>query len=348
MHKSLSALFPLCLCSLAQADGSVYRVVLDGRIQAIATLRANEGQYLGQIYYDASGADGLELSGTPGKTGGFEWNESLWTREDNASKPTGLFTGKLSADGKTGQGGWKSPDGKKHLPLSLTRLARIETLNSPEAGVWVDYPKFDDPRYAKLNALLATEASQNLAENLKSVKELRAELQAAPIDSDAPDRLSATTSCDVQSVLANTVSLLCSLYEYSGGAHGNTGLDARAYAIAADGAVRPLKLWDVLQKSPANINKLSALIVADLKRQKASSVVNGGIKDFVKELDKDAMAFSIVPVGLAFHFSPYEVASYAEGHFRAVIPNRALASLYRPDGPLAERSGKPEPKESSR
>lgn len=340
MRKSLALLSALCLPALAQAGGEVYRVVIDGHIQAIASLRLNEGRYHGRIYYDASGADGLELAGTAGKDG-FEWKESLWTRADNDSKPTGTLSGKLSADGKTGTGTWNSADGKKSLTLALTRLAHIETLASPDSNVWVDFPKFDDPRYAKLNGLLAGEAKQNLAQNLKSVQDVRTELQGAPGGSAAEDRLSATTSCDVESVLPNTVSLLCTAYEYSGGAHGNTGLDARDYAIGPDGAVRPLKLWDVLQKSPAHINKLSGLIVAELKRQKASSVVDGGIKDFTKELDKDELSFSILPAGLAFHFSPYAVASYAEGHFRAVIPHRALAGLYRQDGPLASRNAKP-------
>ncbi len=340
MNKTLAIFLPILLATVAHADGNAYRVSIDGRIQATATLRANQGHYHGQIYYDASGADGLELAGTAGKPDSFEWGESLWTREGNDSKPTGTFSGKLSPDGKSGQGAWKSADGKKNLPLTLTRLARIETVDTPAADAWVDYPRFDDPRYARLNELLAAEAKRELAEHLKSVNEMRAELSGDP-DTAARDRLSSTTSCDIESALPNLVSLLCTVYEFSGGAHGNTTLEARDYAVAADGAAHPFGLWDVLRKSPANVNKLSGLIVADLKRQKASSVVNGGIKDFTKELDQDQLEFTVVPVGLAFHFSPYAVASYAEGHFRAVIPNRALAPLYRDDGPLAARAGKP-------
>jgi hypothetical protein len=336
MRQSLATLLLLLLPPLAQAEGNVYRVVIDGRIQAIATLRSSEGQEHGQIHYDSSGADGLELSGAAGPKDRFEWNESLWTREASDSKPTGLFSGKLSGDGKSGQGIWKSADGKKNLPLTLTRLATLETLDSKEAEAWADYPRFDDPRYAQLNSLLSAEAQKTVAEQLQAVKEMREEMKDA--GAEALDRLSSTTRCDVEIAASTVVSLLCTAHGYSGGAHGNTALDGRNYALAADGAARPLGLWDVLKKSPAAITKLSSLIVADLKRQKASTVVDGGIKDFVKELEQDQLAFTVVPTGLAFHFSPYAVASYAEGHFRAVIPSRAIAALYRRDGPLAARA----------
>jgi hypothetical protein len=336
MKATLPAL--LLLAAQAQADGNVYRVLIDGRIQATASVRLSDGQTHGQIYYDSSGADGLELGGDapPGR---FEWRESLWTREASDSQPTSTFSGKFSADGKSGQGSWKSADGKKNLSLSLTRLAKIETQQAPEIEAWVDYPQFDDPRYAKLNEQLRSAAKQELAGHLKSVKDMRAELKDEPPES--LERLSSTTSCDVESATPNTVSLLCSAFEFSGGAHGNTALDGRNYALGTDGKPRPLGLWDVLQKSPANAAKLSSLILADLKRQKASSVLDGSIKDFAKELEKNALEFTVVPAGLAFHFSPYALGSYAEGHFRAVIPSRAIAPLYRPEGPLASRASKP-------
>lgn len=339
MKKTIPVLCSLFLASLAYGDGNVYQGVIDGRIHALIAVKTNEGQYRGRIYYDASGADGLELAGKIGPPGRFEWSESLWSRDDGGSKPTGTFSGTLSPDGKSGQGVWKSADGKKSLPLTLARLAKIQTLDSKEADAHVDYPQFDDPRFARLNEQLSTEARKELDEHVKSVKDLRAEMK--DFEAEALDRLSSATDCGIESATPAAVSLLCTVYEYSGGAHGNSAPDARNYAVAADGAVRPFGLWDVLQKSPANIKTLSGLIVADLRRQKASSVTSGGIKDFVEELNKDELAFTVVPAGLAFHFGPYAVASYAEGDFRAVIPNRALASLYRRDGLLAARAGTP-------
>jgi hypothetical protein len=44
-----------------------------------------------------------------------------------------------------------------------------------------------------------------------------------------------------------------------------------------------------------------------------------------------------VPAGLAFHFDPYVVGSFAEGTFRVLLPSRVLAPFARPGGPLDAR-----------
>lgn len=341
MKRSL-ILVPLLLASHAHAEGNVYRAVIDGRINALVTIKASPygggaSLYGSRVLYDASGADGLALEIHASGNGGFEWKELLWSRDDGEARQTGRFEGKLASDGKSGQGTWHSPDGRKHLPFTLARIAKIETLADKKVDAKVDYPRFDDPRFAQLNALLAAEARKTLDEHIGDIERLREDLKE--VEPAALNRLSASTSCDVESATPRAASLLCIDYEDSGGAHGNTLLEGRNYALAEDGSVKPLALWDLLRKSPANEKKLSDLLVAELKRQKASLVMDGSIKGFVKELDKDELSFTILPGGLAFHFSPYAVASYAEGAFRAVIPNRALAVLYR----LEKSGSKPEP-----
>jgi hypothetical protein len=325
--KRILILAPLLLASLAHADGNVYRAVIDGRINALITAKSDGGRYRGRILYDASGAGGLSLEGKAAENGGFEWKEMLWSRAEDKTSQTGLYTGRLAPDGKSGEGAWQSADGRKNLPFALTRIAKIETLADKEVDARVDYPQLDDPRFARINAQLAAEARKELDGHIRSVRKMREELK--DIGTAALDHLSASTSCDIESATPQAVSLLCTRYEYSGGAHGNTGLDGRNYLLAEDGAVKPLGLWHMLRKSPANEKKLSDLIVAELKRQKASSVADGSIKGFVKELDKEELPFTLLPNGLAFHFEPYDVGVYAEGSFRAVIPNRALAPLFR-------------------
>lgn len=326
MKKVLLAV-PFLLAFQAHAEGNIYRAVIDGRINALVTARPDGGSYGGRILYDASGADGLSLQGQATGNGGFEWKERLWSRADGETRQTGRFEGRLASDGKSGQGTWHSPDGRKHLPFTLARVAKIETLADREVDARVDYPQLDDPRFAQLNAQLAARAGQEQEGNVRFVKQSREELKTS--GSAALDRLFASTSCDIESATPQAVSLLCLSYAYSGGAHGNSEVEGWNYALAADGSARPLALWDLLRKSPANEKKLSDLLVAELRRQKASAVVDGGIKDFVKELDKGGMPFTILPNGLAFHFEPYAVGAYAEGSYRAVIPNRALAALYR-------------------
>jgi hypothetical protein len=319
--------------SPVRADGHIYHAAIDGRHNALVTVKRDGDRISGRILYESSGAGGLSLQGKTADSGDFEWKEMLWSRALGNTSQTGLWTGRLATDGKTGEGLWRSADGRKKLPLTLARIARIETLKDKDVDARVDYPQLDEPRFAKLNGQLESDARQELETRAHAVKSWREDMSGT--GSAALDRLSAWTACDLESATPKAVSLLCVRYEYSGGAHGNTEFEARNYLLAEDGTAKPLGLWDLLRKSPANAKKLSGLIIADLRRQKASEVVKGGIKDVVDALDRGGIPFTVLPNGLAFHFAPYAAGSYAEGSFRAVIPHRALAPLYR-----LEKSGR--------
>lgn len=329
----------LCLAPTAQAERAVYEALLDGRIHALVSVKSEGEENHGQILYDAGTAPLFLVVKKPAK-GGFEWQEvvdSVWSRSES-ERSSGRFTGKLDADGQSGRGTWHSADGKKNLPFTLKRIATFTALDDKSLDARVEFPRMEDARYAKLNEHWSREAEKELAERTQSVKEQAGELKDA--ESAAEEHLSASSSCDIESATQEIVSLLCVLDEYMGGAHGMTTPSGRNYALSLDGAPKPLGLWDLVKKSPANEKALSALILAELKRAEASSVVEGSVKDFIKELAGDEIPFTILPAGLVFHFAPYAVGSYAEGPFRVLIPNRALAELFRRDGPLAARAGK--------
>ena len=311
----------------AHADGDVYRGVMDGRIHFLATAKRVDHGVGGSILYHTSGAGGLSLQGTAADDGGFECKEMLWSRAAGTTSNTGLFKGRLAADGRSGEGTWQSPDGRKKHPFALNHIAKMETLAYKDVDATVHFPQLDDPHYAPLNTQLAEDARKRQESQVREVKQWRTELKAA--QSEAWNRASAYTSCDIESATPRAVSLLCVHSDYSGGAHGQHTFQSRNFLLAEDGAVQPLGLWDLLEKSPAHVKQLSGLIVADLKRQKASEIAKGRIKDFNAALEKDALPFTVLPNGLAFHFEPYAVGVYAEGSFRAVIPNSKLAGLYR-------------------
>lgn len=340
MTKIPIALAFLCLASTAHADSAVYRAVLDGRIRALLSVNAEGGESYGQILYEAGTAPlSLEIKMLP--VGAFDWQEKvepLWSRGES-ERAAGRFTGTLSGDRKSGTGTWKSADGKKTLPFTLTRVATFTASADSSVDARVEFPRMDEARYAKLNAHWTREAEKELAARVRSVKEQSGELKEA--DSAAAERLSSSTSCDLESATPELVSLLCIVDEYMGGAHGMSVPEGRTYALAPDGTPKPLGLWDLLRKSPANTKKLSGLLLAELKRQEATFVVEGSVKGFEKELSQDELPFTVLPAGLAFHFAPYAVGPYAEGPHRVLVPNRALAGMIRRDGWLAARAGKP-------
>src|SRR5262245_45227680 len=86
-HRWLVVVALLLGAPAAMAAPVVYRATLDNKIGALVTIDP-EGKRPGTVRYDASGADGLAVTGTGGGSdGGFEWKESLQAR-DGEEKPT--------------------------------------------------------------------------------------------------------------------------------------------------------------------------------------------------------------------------------------------------------------------
>jgi hypothetical protein len=335
MKTILLVLWSATFAAAADAGGSVYRCTLGGKAQALIVIASDGKSETGQIAYDSSGAEGLALDGES-RPDGFVWQEAEPPGSGNQVVPTGTFIGKFSAGGRSARGHWRSADGKRKLPFTLTRLAVIETLSSRNADAAIEYPRFDESKYWQLNQRLAADAQRDLADHERMLNELREDLKTAA--AETLSRLSAHTSCEVESVESRMVSLLCSIWGYTGGAHGNTELEGRSYFIDGKGRARPLGLWQVLSKSPAAVRKMSDRLIEDLKQQEASFVVKGEIKTLAKELDEGEIPFTLLPAGVAFHFEPYTVGAFVEGSFRSLIPNRLLAPMFRRDGPLSNRA----------
>ncbi|MGX2038680.1 DUF3298 domain-containing protein [Methylocaldum sp. MU1018] len=334
MKKRVLALGFILSTSAVYGDSAVYRSTIDGRIGLLISVEADHDRFRGRIRYDGGGAESLRLEGTAGQEGGFEWNEILQSRHETEDKRTGTFLGRFTENGKTGEGIWNGPDGRKQRPFTLERIATIRALRDEDVDAETEYPVFDEPRFARLNERLEAEARQTLAENAQSVRSWREEMQDVS-EPERLDHLTAQTSCDIQIAGPDLVSMLWTHYEYSGGAHGNTNFDTGNYVLGAEGSVRKIGLWDLLEKSPKTLKKLSAMLTADLERQKASWVIQGQIKNFVQDLGKASIPVTVIPAGLVFHFSPYAVGPYVEGSFRVVIPKRSLAEFRRRNGPLA-------------
>lgn len=100
-------------------------------------------------------------------------------------------------------------------------------------------------------------------------------------------------------------------------------------------------MWDFIEPTLAAKTTLAKEIVRSLKLKQASSIVDVNeaelVKEFKNRLEKNEIEFTVVPAGVAFHFSPYDVASYAEGSFRVIVPNKMLAPYFKKGGPLGGR-----------
>lgn len=119
-------------------------------------------------------------------------------------------------------------------------------------------------------------------------------------------------------------------YEYTGGAHGNSTLGGLCYRMHR-GQLEELSLDQLFRRDVDYVARLSDMVLADLKRQQASSVVSGQIR----RLDSaDLTGFVITSDGLTFAFSPYAVGCYAEGAFFVTLSFDQLRDIADPAGPL--------------
>lgn len=339
--SSMKRLFLLCALIWASphatAENAYYRGIVGKHTGLSLQIDPESKETAGSVRYDSSGSDGLSLEAKLFEAGRFEWLESLYSREKGYTQETGKFSGEIWADGKNVQGQWTSLDGRKSLPFQLTRQARLVKIMGKAGEGSVGYPQFDDPHFSLLNQQLATKAKQDLTRNLAWTARTRKEIQSIDAARDNLSHIERSNQCDVEFASRHLVSLGCLEFEYAGGAHPNTVLSGQNYTISPSGQPRKLGLWDILKKSPAAVNRLSELLIKDLKRQRASWVINGSNKNFDQQLNGNQLPFLLTPSGLAFQFSQYMVGSYAEGSFRSIIPYRDISSHIRRDGPLGNR-----------
>lgn len=335
--------FALCVllatASPAMAEEALFRGTIGDSIAFLLSLDRDDDPETGTVWYDSSGEDGMQVRGARKPDGQFEWEELLVPEKSDQARQTGIYRGRFDVGGRRAEGSWTSADGHKSFPLTLQRVATYRTVNSHEVDAEVQYPQFDDGRYALLNRKLDEEANRELERLVASIREQQQELKDMP--ANVRDHLAASSNCDIDGFYFELVSLSCQLYEYSGGAHGNTVITGRNFELAKDGKPRELGLWDILDKSPKVIDSLSESLIAALRRQGASSITEGEISDFKDELASNELSFTVLPAGLAFYFAPYSVGAYAEGSFRVVLASRELTGLFRPDSPLAERAKRP-------
>ncbi|PKQ05040.1 MAG: hypothetical protein CVT71_02115 [Alphaproteobacteria bacterium HGW-Alphaproteobacteria-10] len=139
-------------------------------------------------------------------------------------------------------------------------------------------------------------------------------------------------------VSARYVSLVRTVYFYTGGAHGNTGVQAMTWDAAAQDFVG----IDAFVTAPQGLEALSRALRAAV----ADQVHGGAIDDFWRDSVDGATAptqealrnFTLVAdaegraAALDFHYAPYEVASYADGAPVIRVDLAVFAAHLTPEG----------------
>lgn len=283
------------------------------------------GNALSGIYYYTHVGTPIDLLGSVG--GG----ETFTLKEMVDGKETGVIQGTMRAGGTLLEGYWQGAGKDDQLPFKARMIAKevSESTEGDIAGISttavLSYPMFLEgacPAAEPLTRFIAKEAQDaragfmidNVAGN---VGDFVAEF-GAPVWEYAFE-LQGFQLAHLSDKLA---SMSYGTYWYGGGAHGLYGTASVNLAIAGE-EVKPLKVTDFV-KGAEGLAAVSKLLLADLKRQNASSVVDGAITSFTED---DLRVFVVTPKGIRFFFNPYAVASYAEGDFEVFVKWDDLGDL---------------------
>ncbi|UOQ65204.1 DUF3298 and DUF4163 domain-containing protein [Hymenobacter volaticus] len=130
----------------------------------------------------------------------------------------------------------------------------------------------------------------------------------------------------------NLLSLGFFTYSYTGGAHGNYGTSAVTFNTRTGHALR---FPDVFQpNSDAQLSVLLEQAVRRVLHQPATVKLDEFL--FVKKMPVSHNMY-LTNNGAVFIYTPYEIASYAQGELRLFIPLEQLQPLLKPNLPIGRR-----------
>ncbi|MDF7813586.1 DUF3298 and DUF4163 domain-containing protein [Hymenobacter sp. YC55] len=127
----------------------------------------------------------------------------------------------------------------------------------------------------------------------------------------------------------NLLSLGFFTYSYTGGAHGNYGTSAVTFDTRTG---RALRFSDIFRpNSDAQLSTLLEQAVRRVLHQPASVKLDDFL--FVKKMPVSHNLY-LTSGGVVFIYTPYEIASYAQGELRLFVPLDQLRPLLKPNLPI--------------
>lgn len=134
----------------------------------------------------------------------------------------------------------------------------------------------------------------------------------AEADNEKPERAwEVTWNGKVSAANDGFISVLASCDWYTGGAHPNRDYQGLNFAMKG-GKAKRIGLADIMLVRMTPDALASQIVLPKLKAMGASGVVDAEVTSLTRQ---QADNFVITKSGLTWLFSPYEVASYAEGEF---------------------------------
>ncbi|MBL9114952.1 MAG: DUF3298 domain-containing protein [Verrucomicrobiaceae bacterium] len=314
------------------------------------TNQTEEGEQLrGSYHYQKSGIPiSLDIGKDPKNEDQLIFIESTGWSMDGDQQVTGRWTVVWKSSTITGT--WKTPDGKKSLPVNLE-------LSQPEGSVSLDQihltyeVKETDqvaPRgYQRELTLLTAPENEALSRKLLELacesykddenrvpanfNELKQAMRASTHEEIDAEATYVDTYSEHFSVRMNESGFLTlenSNYGYSGGAHGHYGSQ---FAVLDTATMTVLKLTDIV--SPEKIASWKSLAISALKKSRAVpqdaplSETGVTVEDYTPTPED---SWFLVPGGIGFYYEPYAIGSYAAGEYEFILPWKEIVRDLKP------------------
>jgi hypothetical protein len=123
------------------------------------------------------------------------------------------------------------------------------------------------------------------------------------------------------------VSLVFTVYEFTGGAHGNTA--TQTYLFDLQNGI-PLTLDSLFTDTDAALAVINPLVEADISAKLGDMLDAQWLHDGTGTNPANYQQFALDGANLIFYFPPYQVAPYAAGTQTVSIPLRQLADVLAP------------------
>jgi hypothetical protein len=152
---------------------------------------------------------------------------------------------------------------------------------------------------------------------------------------------SASNGFGIALLTDDIVSLWQSTYRYTGGVHGNSGMDGANY-WKIDGRPVRFTLHEIFRPDSNAVQKLATYCFESLRRQGAQFIVAPPRPEFrVSSINGRDLSgsFLINHGGLIFHFDHNSVGPYADGPYTVYVPWSEVQDQLRPDTPVAKLVG---------
>jgi hypothetical protein len=296
----------------------------------------------GSYYYDNIGDD-IDLSGTIEPGGQFKLTET-----DREGKTTATFSGKIVVSTVDGQpalaisGTWKKAGAAAPLSLSLTEVrydiglgAKLESkkinqdIKKPKYSIDVEYPQvvgIVSPGQAAFNKFINSLITKRVTAFKKEVAD----------DADIPpDSMGSSFDVNYNIEMASgnliTISFLMGTYS-AGAAHPNYFYETVNFDTEKG---TEIKLSNLFKPNSKYLSAISRYCITQLRKklgEDAADTINVGAAASADNFG----SWCITDIGLMIFFSPYQVASYAEGGQQVLIPFSKIADIIDPLGPISK------------